>query len=153
MKSNKDFLYTSIIVLILIIIFLSFQNLADIIALHRYKKFKNLDIVIAKTIKKTCNKSGCNILFVYKVDGYLFGGEANHGENFRYPNESYYVIYSKDDPTLQIILPDYSVNAPLQLNKLSKDYIIERLKDYSKTEQKEDWGWMWDELFVVESSR
>jgi hypothetical protein len=79
----------------------------------------------------------------------LYGGSVKDDINFLYPNKKYYVVYSKDDPALQIILPEYSTDQLLNPDTLSKDYLFKRMKCYLRTEAKEDWGWMWEDSFEV----
>ena len=143
-KYNRWYLYLIVIAIITILF-----NLRNIIGCYRLTKFNNLGITVANTIKYNCDKSGCSILYTYYLDGQLYGGNAQNGEQFSCPNKQYYVIYSKNDPTLQVILPNYSTNIIINPDTLNKKYLYERIKCYLKTQTKEDWGWMWNELFEV----
>ena len=125
------------------------ENVDKYIAERRLKKFNNLGVTIAHT-KSTFNagKSGSYIKYVYSVKGVLYGGSANLYEySYKYPNYEYYVVYSKDIPTLQIILPEYSVTQKIDPDTLAREYLLKRLLDYARTETKDDWGDSWGRYY------
>lgn len=125
-------------------------NSAKYTALYRLKKFTDLAVTIGQTKTKSCNKSGCHVNYIYVVNGIIYGGSAQGGNNYKYPDKQYYVVYSKGNPKLQVILPDYPVGKPIDPNTLEKEYLIDRLMNYSRTDKKEDWGiFIWNELFEV----
>ena len=145
-RNRKRYLLLTVFCCIAII-YLGYQS-PKYIALYRLSKFKNLNITIATTKTMKCSR-GCKIFYTYNVEGQVYGGISQRGALFRYPNGQYYVLYSTDNPTLQIILPEYNVNAKINIDTLRRDYLLKRLMHYSKTQAKEDWGWRWNDLFEV----
>ncbi len=123
------------------------SHIQDYLIDYRQNNFKNLGITFGTTKSLSCSKGGCFIKYVYQVRGQLYGGSAGNGNSFFYPDKQYYVVYSKDDPTLQIILPDYSISETINPDTLSNNYIRERLKYYARTQKKEDWGIFWQDIF------
>lgn len=120
----------------------------DWIVNYRLGKFNNLGITTCTTKSMSCGKSGCSIHYSYTINNVLYGGSAKEGKRYSYRGIKYYIVYSKDDPTLQIILPEYDVSIPLNPDTLKREYLAERIDCYLKAQKKEDWAeWIWNSTF------
>lgn len=150
LKIKRRYIYNALAVTFIGILVCFAFKAGKWLAIYRYKNFTNLVLTIAITKTVDCSKGGCSIYYVYSVDSVLYGGSCMFYNDIKYPNESYYIIYSKDNPTHQIILPEYNINKPLKIDSIKKEYIIKRLIEYHRTDKKEDWGGFWEDYFEVQ---